>query len=171
MYILTEETVTTVHPTGSPAGTAHPWIMEHKQLKVRLIPLHDLAEACENEKDSSHRLAQLKAIREEAVSFMKDWDDLLQWEKTMIFPKLHSQIGGKLGLVSVMMQDHVLAKQYFQTFHEMVEYAVEPMGENEGKLILSFLQQTILIIADHFRAKEEQLFPIADSSVRLNTMV
>jgi len=135
---------------------------QHAALKARLDDLLQTIEWDPNGSAYVECSAALDLAKDKFIAFMEDVERYLAREERSLFPVARPQTGGAMGPVNVLVQDHVLAKEFFGEFLEK-NRRYELTGEyKDAEEALTYLMQLLMIVSEHLRVEEDVLFPTTE---------
>jgi hypothetical protein len=133
------------------------WKEEHDALHARLLELCRYMRWNPSNYDMADWGAHHRKVRNLFVPFMQDWRRHVQREKQTIYPLAKSAGGGgRMGAVTALEQDDLIAEPYYRAYEKAVADGASPEDA------LSLLLQVLVIVAEHFRVENEIVVPFTE---------
>jgi iron-sulfur cluster repair protein YtfE (RIC family) len=143
---------------------------EHLQMRGQLAVIRTMAASLYSLGDCSIGMCKLIELQDLILSLVEELEQHSEWEESELFPLLQSYLPQTTALsvsrsVTVLEQDHDLAKRVVQTFVDGVNAMKVPIDEEFLHVMASELMTACLILLRHFTLEEELVYPLADRIV------
>lgn len=135
---------------------------EHAALKTRLNDLLQMIQWDSNGSAYVECKATLDLAKDKFVAFMEDLERYLAREERTLFPVARPHTGGAMGPVNVLVQDHVLAREFYEAFLDKNDRYAATGEYKDAEEALSYLMQMLMIVSEHFRVEEDVVFPTTE---------
>lgn len=135
---------------------------EHNVLKDELADLCNLAKTVGQDESISNWSNSIEQLRSRIIRFMNQLDVHSLWEDQVLYPMVAGYTGRDMGPLAMLEYEHDLAKEHVRKFIEVTDLAGTLVNSQDAKEAASYLLQAYIVLNDHFRKEEEQLFPIAE---------
>lgn len=143
---------------------------EHLQMRGQLAEIRTMAASLYSLEDCSIGMCKLIELQDLILSLVEELEQHSEWEENELFPLLQSYLHPTTALsvsrsITVLEQDHDLAKRVVQTFVDGVNTMKVPIDEEFLHVMASELMTACLILLRHFTLEEELVYPLADRIV------
>ncbi|TXK77963.1 hemerythrin domain-containing protein [Paenibacillus sp. N3.4] len=140
---------------------------EHKQMREEISEIRKLAVSLLSLEDCSMGMCKLIELQDRILSLIEELEQHSEWEEQELFPLLQSYLHPTMALsvsrsVTVLEQDHDLAKRVVQSFVDGVNAMKVPIDLTFLQVMASELMTACLILLKHFTLEEELVYPLAD---------
>ncbi|MDF2651912.1 MAG: hypothetical protein K0Q73_7717 [Paenibacillus sp.] len=135
------------------------WIEDHNKWKEKVHGFDTKLKNNPIDFQSDDWSDALRGLKQESLVLMKELDRYLEEEERSIFPAAKLYTCGKIGPVSALEQDHLLAKHFYEMFLEQASSAAAYLDRGAAEDALSCLKQVLMIVSEHFRIEEQTVFP------------
>jgi iron-sulfur cluster repair protein YtfE (RIC family) len=143
---------------------------EHVQMREQLSEIRTMAASLYSLEDCSIGMCKLIELQDLILSLVEELEQHSEWEEKELFPLLQSYLQPTTALsvsrsMTVLEQDHDLAKRVVQVFVDGVNAMKMPIDEEFLHLMASELMTACLILLKHFTLEEELVYPLTDRIV------
>lgn len=140
---------------------------EHLQMREQLSEIRTMAASLFSLEDCSIGMCKLIELQDRILFLIEELEQHSEWEERVLFPQLQSYLHPTTALsvsrsITVLEQDHDLAKRVVQTFVDGVNAMKVPIDEEFLHLMASELSTACLILLKHFTLEEELVYPLTD---------
>lgn len=157
-----DRAVQSSHPTIEFIAAADRLSEDHIELKAKLLNLYKRMKQIVYGIDSLDWDDELNQLKSSVVLFMRDLDDHSRWEEANVFPMVALYMTTDKGVLSMMEEDHELAKQYLQAFLSGLEQLETPVSKQDARHAVAYLLEAYEILSEHFTMEEELIVPLTD---------
>lgn len=143
---------------------------EHVQMREQLSRIRTMAASLYSLEDCSIGMCKLIELQDLILSLVEELEQHSEWEEKELFPHLQSYLHPTTALsvsrsMTVLEQDHDLAKRVVQAFVDGVNAMKVPIDEEFLHLMASELMTACLLLLKHFTLEEELVYPLTDRIV------
>lgn len=143
---------------------------EHVQMREQLSEIRTMAAALYSLEDCSIGMCKLIELQDLILSLVEELEQHSEWEEKELFPHLQAYLQPTAALsvsrsMTVLEQDHDLAKRVVQSFVDGVNAMKVPIDMAFLHLMASELMTACLILLKHFTLEEELVYPLTDRIV------
>ncbi|NQX67525.1 hemerythrin domain-containing protein [Paenibacillus alba] len=143
---------------------------EHLQMREQLTEIRTMAASLYSLVDCSIGMCKLIELQDRILYLVEELEQHSEWEEQDLFPQLQAYLNGAMALsfsrsITVLEQDHDLAKRVVQAFVDGVNAMKVPIDMEFLHLMASELMTACLILLKHFTLEEELVYPLIDPIV------